>query len=152
MKFNNLGLALGMALKSYTSVEKGLKLNTWKFYGPTFIEVTGGKQVRGDFLAPPSWIGLMKSHIAYSIKFICYSGPDVAAEVTWNMYSFTAIITLSNFCRICYYQPKPRVTSVIFLHFLKNIYFLQENRLHHSANKTYSGSTSDCASNLCLLT
>ena len=141
-----------MALKFYTSVEKGLKLEVWKFYGLTFIEVTGGKQVREDFCHPSSWIGLMKSDIAYSIKFICYSGPGVVVEVTWNMYSFIAIITLTNFCRICYFQPKPRVTSVIFLHFLKNIYFLQENRLRHSTNKTYSGSTSDCASNLCLLT
>ena len=41
-----------MALKFYTSVEKGLKLEVWKFYGLTFIEVTGGKQVREDFLPP----------------------------------------------------------------------------------------------------
>ena len=32
-KFNNLGLALGMALKFYTSVVKGLKLKVWKFLG-----------------------------------------------------------------------------------------------------------------------
>ena len=44
-KFNNLGLALDMALKSYTSVEKRLKLKVRKCWGlsPTFKEVTGEK-------------------------------------------------------------------------------------------------------------
>ena len=32
-EFNNLGLALGMALEFYTSVAKGLKLNVRKFSG-----------------------------------------------------------------------------------------------------------------------
>ena len=43
-----------MALKSYTSVVKGLKLKVRKFWGliPTFIEVTGEKLV-GGLLAPP---------------------------------------------------------------------------------------------------
>ena len=42
-KFNNLGLALGMTLKFYTSVTKGLKLKVRKFWGLifTFVEVTG---------------------------------------------------------------------------------------------------------------
>ena len=41
--FNNLGLALGMVLKSNNSVIKGLKLKVIKFWGliPRFIEVTG---------------------------------------------------------------------------------------------------------------
>ena len=40
-KFNNLGLALGMAFKFYTSVEKRLKLSVRKFWGlmSTFVEV-----------------------------------------------------------------------------------------------------------------
>ena len=56
MKFNNLGLALGMALKFYTSVTKGLKLKvgTFKELIPTFAEVTGGKTGRRAFLSPPS--------------------------------------------------------------------------------------------------
>ena len=51
MKFNNLGLALGMALKFYTSVTKSLKLKVRKFQGPvlTFVEVTGEKLVGGIF-------------------------------------------------------------------------------------------------------
>ena len=52
MKFNNLRLALGMALKFYTSGKKGLKLKvTKKFEGliPTFIEVTGEKLVGEPF-------------------------------------------------------------------------------------------------------
>ena len=40
-KFNNLRLALGMVLKFYTSVAKGLKLNVGKFWGLilTFVVV-----------------------------------------------------------------------------------------------------------------
>ena len=41
-KFNNLGLALGMALKFYTSVAKESKLKVRKFFGLilTFVKVT----------------------------------------------------------------------------------------------------------------
>ena len=41
-KFNNLGLALGMALRFYTSVAKGSKLKVRKFFGLilTFVKVT----------------------------------------------------------------------------------------------------------------
>ena len=41
-KFNNLGLALGVNLKFYTSVAKGLKLKVRKFWGLilTFVEIT----------------------------------------------------------------------------------------------------------------
>ena len=58
----NLGLALGMALKFYISVEKGLKLKVRKFCWliPTVVEVTGEK-LAGGFFAPlirNSWIGL----------------------------------------------------------------------------------------------
>ena len=44
-KFNNLGLAQGIALKFYTSVAKGLKLKAKKFCWPIpmFVEVTDGK-------------------------------------------------------------------------------------------------------------
>ena len=54
-KFNNLGLALGMNLKFYSSVKKGLKLIVRKFLGlvSTFIEVTGEKLVGGLF-GPPA--------------------------------------------------------------------------------------------------
>ena len=56
LKFNNLGLALGMNLKFYTSVEKELELKVRKFYGlvPTFVEVTWEKMVRGGLFGPPS--------------------------------------------------------------------------------------------------
>ena len=48
-KFNNLGLPLGMALKLYTSVAKGLKLKVRKFgkLNPTFVKVIWEKLVRG---------------------------------------------------------------------------------------------------------
>ena len=52
--FNNLGLALDMALTFYCSVAKGLKVKVEKFWGLiTFIEVTGEKLIRGAYLPPP---------------------------------------------------------------------------------------------------
>ena len=57
-KFNNLGLALDMNLKFYTSVAKELKLKVRKFWEliPTLIEVTEEKLVGGAFFrgSPPS--------------------------------------------------------------------------------------------------
>ena len=54
MKFNNLGLALDMDLKFYTSVAKGLRLKVGTFSGLilTYVEVTAEKLV-GGFLPPP---------------------------------------------------------------------------------------------------
>ena len=54
MEFNNLGLALAMALKFYTSLRKGLKLKVRKLWEPipTFVEVTGEKLVGGSFCPP----------------------------------------------------------------------------------------------------
>ena len=57
VKFNNLGLALGIALKFYTSVAKGLKLKVRKFWGlvPTFAKVSEEKLVVvGPFCSPPA--------------------------------------------------------------------------------------------------
>lgn len=51
IKFNYLGLALGIALKLYTSAKKELKLkvrNFWRFIH-TSIEVTGEKLVESLF-------------------------------------------------------------------------------------------------------
>ena len=52
MKFNYFGLVLGMALKFYTNVPKGLELEVKKFYGITltFQEVTEEKPVVAAFL------------------------------------------------------------------------------------------------------
>ena len=51
---NNLGVALVMNLKFYTSVAKRLKLKVGKFWGlvPTFLEVTGEKLVGGKAFLP----------------------------------------------------------------------------------------------------
>ena len=67
LKFN-LGLALGMTLKFYTSLTKELKFKVRNLSvpSPTFVEITGEKLVRGHFqirpptprLPPPSWIEL----------------------------------------------------------------------------------------------
>ena len=53
-KFNNFGLALGIAFKFYTSVERGLKLKVRKFCGliPKFVEITGEKLVERPFCSP----------------------------------------------------------------------------------------------------
>ena len=53
-KFNNLGLALGMDSKFYTSVAKELKLKVRKFFTliPTFVEGTREKLVGGLFAHP----------------------------------------------------------------------------------------------------
>ena len=55
LKLNNLGLALGMFLKIYTSVAKGSKIKVKTFLGlmPMFVEVTGEKLVGGPFCSPP---------------------------------------------------------------------------------------------------
>ena len=51
-KFNNLGLALGMALKFNTNVAERLKLKVRKFWEliPIFLEVIREKLVRGLFI------------------------------------------------------------------------------------------------------
>ena len=53
-KLNTLGLALGMGLKFYIRVAKGLQLNVRKFWGLilTFVENTGKNWYGKCFLAP----------------------------------------------------------------------------------------------------
>ena len=91
-KFNNLGLTLGMNLKFYTSVAKGLKLKVRKIWGliPTFVEVTKGKLVEGvegggwhSPPLPPSWTGLIIS---------CYK--QLNDSLTKWLSSFTLVIHL----------------------------------------------------------
>ena len=54
LTFNNLGPVLGINLKIYTSVPKGLKLTVRKFWEiiPTFVEVTEEKLVGRPFSPP----------------------------------------------------------------------------------------------------
>ena len=49
-----MGLALGMALKFYNSVAKGLKQKARKFFWlvPTFVEFTGEKLLKEGILTP----------------------------------------------------------------------------------------------------
>ena len=63
LKFNNLGLALGVTLTFYTSVAKGLKLKLRKFFGlsPTFVEVTGEKLL--ERRSPPLILNRVKKEI-----------------------------------------------------------------------------------------
>ena len=56
LNLNNLGLALGIAFKFYTSVAKGLKLKVTKFWGLilTSVEITGKNLVERSYSPPPS--------------------------------------------------------------------------------------------------
>ena len=71
-KFNNLGLALSISLKFYSSVAKKLILKFRKFWGlvPTFLEVTGEKLVGGLFAPPPilNSVNKLKSGIKNGIE------------------------------------------------------------------------------------
>ena len=69
-KFNNLGLALGVNLKFYISMAKGLELKVRKFLGliPTFVEVTGEKLDGEPFCPSQSWIGLKLEPDFYVMK------------------------------------------------------------------------------------
>ena len=71
-KFNNLGLALGTNLKSYTSVAKALKLKVRMFFGliPTFVEVAGEKLVRGPFCTPPILDGFKRISVLADGKYL----------------------------------------------------------------------------------
>ena len=70
-KLNNLGLALGMTLKFYTSIGKGLKLKVRKFLRLIFlfVEVTGEKLVGGEgFFLPPLPAILNRLRVLAQIK------------------------------------------------------------------------------------
>ena len=62
-KFSNLGIALGMTLKFYTSVKKGLKLKVRKFWRliPMFLEITREKLVGGFSPAHPPVLNRVKT-------------------------------------------------------------------------------------------
>ena len=87
-KFNNLGLTLGMNLKFYTSVTKGLKLKVRKFWRLilTFVKVTREKLVlwRGGLFAspppPPSHplhLGLNTNFVKSTLYWLCIYGVKV---------------------------------------------------------------------------
>ena len=73
-KFNNLGLALGINLKTYTSVAKGLKVKVRKFLGliPTFSEVKGKNLVGGIIALLP-----MLNRVNYIILGCCIRWSNV---------------------------------------------------------------------------
>ena len=69
-KFNNLGLELGMALKFYISVAKGVKIKVRMFWGliPTFLEVSGGKLVvEGPFCPLRPKYGWYQSYLIFNL-------------------------------------------------------------------------------------
>ena len=83
-KFNNLRLILGTNLKSYSSVEKGLKLKVRKFLGANSYVCRSykGKTGKGVFLPPPQapsfWVGLNSAciyavEVFISFNAVCYN-------------------------------------------------------------------------------
>ena len=69
---NNLGLVLGIALKFYTIMAKGLKLKVKMFWGlsPTFAEVTGEKLVGvgegGGLFGPSPILNRIKKYTLFN--------------------------------------------------------------------------------------
>ena len=98
--FNNLRLALGMILKFYTSVSKGLILTVRKFCGliPTFVEVTGERLVGGLFAPPPILNRfnitalVIQNLILYILAYFC----------SMNCFSFTNKGYTECFCPVIY--------------------------------------------------
>ena len=64
-KLSDLELALGMSLKLYTIVTKGLKIKARKYLWliSTFVEVTRRKASRVDFLLSPLILKSVKSYL-----------------------------------------------------------------------------------------
>ena len=102
--FNNLRLALGMILKFYTSLSKGLILTVRKFRGliPTFVEVTGERLVGGLFAPPPLPPPILnrfnitalviQNLILYILAYFC----------SMNCFSFTDKGYTECFCPVIY--------------------------------------------------
>ena len=92
VKFNNLGLALGMALDFYTSVAKGLKLKVKKFLGliPTFAKVTEEKLAGGAFY--PHILNRVKTPFFHFLKIY-----------PWIVYDFLLKRRGSWLCKITKY-------------------------------------------------
>ena len=83
-KFNNLGRALGIALKFYTSVAKELKLKLTKFCGliTRFVDNTGEKLVGGPFCTPYPILNSLK-HEIFNMKSL----------LNVNLYTWSAFIS-----------------------------------------------------------
>ena len=93
-KFNHLGLAVGKGFEGYTSVAKGLKLKSRKFWRliPTFVEVSGKKLVgSGEFLThPEQGLGHCSQH-AKIVSFetiLCCRSLFILSENIRNQGSF----------------------------------------------------------------
>ena len=113
-------VTLGVALKFYTIVGKGLKLKVRKFWQliPTFVKVTGEKQVRWGggggvcvrgFCSfypnlPPSWIGNVSNQILQCWKAptsksiaLCLSNFNLPRKRLWCLKK------KAQFSRRCFY-------------------------------------------------
>ena len=87
-KFNDLGLALGMALNSYTSVTKGLKLKARMFLGliSTLVEVTRETLVGDLFDLLPILKRVKKVVTSYNSNFFLpFSTIDMSINLFYLM-------------------------------------------------------------------
>ena len=87
-KFNDLGLALGMALNSYTSVTKGLKLKARMFLGliSTLVEVTRETLVGDLFYLLPILKRVKKVVTSYNSNFFLpFSTIDMSINLFYLM-------------------------------------------------------------------
>ena len=114
-KFNNLGLALCMNLKFYTSLSKGLKLKVKKFLGLilTFVEVTGENLVGGACLTPPppSILNRVKIIIKNGHYFIYNSK---CSQKTLNEVFKSSGVRLNDTHRekLCFTQFSTKITEI----------------------------------------
>ena len=114
-KLSNFWLTLGMALKFYSSVAKGLQLKVKKFWVliPTFVEVTREKLV-GAFCLP-SWLGLTIFGLIVTYKYINMFVHDNGTV------QFTLVIVSGNWTLLFswFFNTWPTSSSLNFYNWLK---------------------------------
>ena len=127
-KFNNLALALGVAMKFYISVAKGLKLKVRKFWRliSTFVEVTRKKTGRRGELPPPppSWIGLKEDLICINnSNSYQYDRGINFWRVFWKNPVVMSLNILVTHCKIQLYLHKNCQRSITYTNFNQRIHY-----------------------------
>ena len=131
-KFNNLRLTLGMNLKFYTSVPKGLKLKVRTFWRliPTFVEVTGEKLVGGLFGPSPILNRVKKRlhHRNFPVNFIEFLRTPILKNICERLLLNSKCYVLLK-GSICYYRWIYKIW-ILFFEWAKIFFF---HRVHRSA-------------------
>ena len=92
-KFNILGLRLGMALRFYTSVGKGVKLKVKEFLGlaSACVEVTREKLVEGPS-CPSIILNLVNFQIFKAVTFLFLIDAKMSSSVSWMNSSLKVLL------------------------------------------------------------